>query len=62
MRPKNTTATQCAGFVASIGCPHRLEICHDYGRALPAGELTYRTEHEAAQRRAALTTHNPWKE
>jgi len=31
---KNTTDQQCAGFVASIGCPRRLELCNDFGRRI----------------------------
>lgn len=38
---KNTTDLQCAGLVASIGCPRRLEICNDFGRKLTRRRLHY---------------------
>ncbi len=37
-----TTIYHRANFVASIGCPRRLEICNDDNRRIPAGQLTYR--------------------
>ncbi len=38
---KNTTDLQCAGLVASIGCPRRLEICNEFGRKLTRRRLRY---------------------
>jgi len=52
---RKTTELQCAGLVASIGCPRRLEICNELGRrTLPVGQLRYRTEQQRdAENRAA---------
>ena len=38
---KATSDGHCAGLVASIGCPRRLEICNSFGAALPRGQLRY---------------------
>lgn len=50
---KNTTDLQCAGLVASIGCPRRLEICNEFGRKLPRRRLHYTESHQAAENRMA---------
>jgi len=50
---KNTTALQCAGLVASIGCPRRLEICNEFGRKLSRRRLNYVESELAAANRAA---------
>ncbi|NHQ93347.1 hypothetical protein [Janthinobacterium lividum] len=38
---KTTNDSHCAGLVASIGCPRRLEICNSFGTSLPRGQLQY---------------------
>lgn len=38
---KTTNDGHCAGLVASIGCPRRLEICNSFGANLPRGQLKY---------------------
>jgi hypothetical protein len=48
---KKTTDLQCAGLVASIGCPRRLEICNEFGRKLPRRRLRYTESDLAAQQR-----------
>lgn len=57
---KNTTALQCAGFVASIGCPRHLEICQDFGRKLKRRRYVFRTEEAAAQRRRDRAEASGW--
>jgi len=38
---KTTNDGHCAGLVASIDCPRRLEICNSFGATLPRGQLKY---------------------
>lgn len=57
---KNTTDLQCAGLVASIGCPRRLEICNGFGRKLPTGAFVFRTEEQAQERRRAAAQASGW--
>lgn len=57
---KNTTASQCAAFVASIGCPRHLEICQDFGRKLSRRRYVFRTEEAAAQRRSERAKASGW--
>ena len=58
---RKTTELQCAGLVASIGCPRRLEICNELGRrTLPAGQLRYRTEQQRAIENRAATAASGW--
>jgi hypothetical protein len=58
---RKTTELQCAGLVASIGCPRRLEICNELGRrALPTGQLRYRTEQQRVTERAEAALASGW--
>jgi len=58
---RKTTELQCAGLVASIGCPRRLEICNELGRrSLPAGPMRYRTEQQRAAEYSAMALTSGW--
>ena len=60
---KATNDGHCAGLVASIGCPRRLEICNSFGAGLPSGQLKY-LECGAAEAMRAAAYRNytgPWR-
>ena len=60
---KATNDGHCAGLVASIGCPRRLEICNSFGASLPSGMLKY-LECGAAEAMRAEAYRNytgPWR-
>lgn len=57
---RNTTNLQCAGLVASIGCPRIWEICNDFGRKLSRRRYIYRTEEAAAKLRDERAADSVW--
>jgi len=58
---RKTTELQCAGLVASIGSPRRLELCSELGRRqLPAGPFRYRTEQQRAAENRAAAAASGW--
>ncbi|WP_219117113.1 hypothetical protein [Janthinobacterium sp. UMAB-56] len=60
---KTTNDGHCAGLVASIGCPRRLEICNSFGASLPRGRLQYLECGAAAALRAEACSNytGPWR-
>ncbi|MDN2710650.1 hypothetical protein O0880_14590 [Janthinobacterium sp. SUN118] len=60
---KTTNDSHCAGLVASIGCPRRLEICNSFGASLPRGRLQYVESGAAAALRAEAYRNysGPWR-
>ena len=60
---KATNDGHCAGLVASIGCPRRLEICNSFGASLPCGRLQYLECGAAAALRAEAYRNytGPWR-
>ncbi len=60
---KTTNDGHCAGLVASIGCPRRLEICNSFGATLPRGRLQYLEcgAADATRAEAARNYLGPWQ-
>lgn len=60
---KTTNDSHCAGLVASLGCPRRLEICNSFGADLPRGRLQYVECGAAAALRAEAYRNyfGPWR-
>jgi len=58
---RKTTELQCAGLVASIGCPRHLEIYNELGRSsLPTGPLRYRTDQQRSAENSAMALTSGW--
>jgi len=60
---KTPNGGHCAGLIASIGCPRRLEICNSFGAGLPSGQMKY-LDCGAAEAMRAVAYRNytgPWR-